>query len=180
MKRHIRKILNVLLSIFLGGAILYWMYRGFDIDTMKSVLERDVNWWWMIASFPFGILAQMFRGWRWKQALEPLGEQPRTSTCINAIFISYAASLIVPRIGEFTRCGVLAKKEGTSFPKALGTVVTERAVDSLIILLITIAVLLLQMPMFLSFFSKTGTRLHTSRIMRYAFSTPGTGNSLSL
>ena len=61
MKRHIRKILNVLLSIFLGGAILYWMYRGFDIDTMKSVLERDVNWWWMIASFPFGILAQMFK-----------------------------------------------------------------------------------------------------------------------
>ncbi len=173
MKRHIRKILNVLLSIFLGGAILYWMYRGFDIDTMKSVLERDVNWWWMIASFPFGILAQMFRGWRWKQALEPLGEQPRTSTCINAIFISYAASLIVPRIGEFTRCGVLAKKEGTSFPKALGTVVTERAVDSLIILLITIAVLLLQMPMFLSFFSKTGTRLDDLTQLLGTFSKAG-------
>lgn len=159
MKRYIRKTANVLLSILLGGAILYWMYRGFDVNTIKEVLRHDVNWWWMLASFPFGILAQMFRGWRWKQALEPLGERPRTGTCINAIFISYAASLVVPRIGEFTRCGVLAKKEGTSFPKALGTVVTERAVDSLIILLITILVLLLQMPVFVSFFSKTGTRL---------------------
>ena len=159
MRRYIRKTINVLLSILLGGAILYWMYRGFDLNTMKEVLRHDVNWWWMLTSFPFGILAQMFRGWRWKQALEPLGEHPRGATCINAIFISYAASLIVPRIGEFTRCGVLAKKEGTSFPKALGTVVTERAVDSLIILLITLLVLLLQMPVFVSFFSKTGTRI---------------------
>lgn len=158
--RYVRKVVNVLLSLVLGGAILYWMYRGFDIDTIEYVLRHDVNWWWMIASFPFGILAQMFRGWRWKQTLEPLGERPRTSTCINSIFISYAASLIIPRIGEFTRCGVLSRKEGANFAKALGTVVTERAVDSLLILMITIVVLLAQMPVFLSFFTKTGTRLN--------------------
>lgn len=159
VNRYVRKTVNVLLSLVLGGAILYWMYRGFDMAAIEQVLRHDVNWWWMIASFPFGILAQMFRGWRWKQTLEPLGEHPRTSTCINSIFISYAASLIIPRIGEFTRCGVLARKEGTNFPKALGTVVTERAVDSLLILIITIIVLLAQMPVFISFFSKTGTRL---------------------
>lgn len=173
MNRYIRKTLNVLLSIILGGAILYWMYRGFDLDSVRGVLEHDMNWWWMLASFPFGILAQMFRGWRWRQTLEPLGEKPRTSTCINAIFISYAASLVVPRIGEFTRCGVLAKKEGTSFSKALGTVVTERAVDSLLILLITIAVLLLQMPVFVSFFLKTGTRLDDFRQLLGTFSQTG-------
>lgn len=158
MNRRIRKVINITLSIVLGGAILYWMYRGFNFDSVKDVLLNEMNWWWMIASFPFGILAQMFRGWRWKQTLEPLGEHPRTTTCLNAIFLSYAASLVVPRIGEFTRCGVLAKKEGTSFPKALGTVVTERAVDSVLILIITAIVLLMQLPVFLSFFSKTGTK----------------------
>lgn len=173
MKRYIRKTSNILLSIFLGGAILYWMYRGFDVATIREVLRRDVNWWWMLASFPFGVLAQMFRGWRWRQTLEPLGERPRTATCLNAIFISYAASLIVPRIGEFTRCGVLARKEGTSFPKALGTVVTERAVDSLIILFITILVLLMQMPVFISFFSKTGTRLDNLMGLMGTFSKAG-------
>ena len=30
---------------------------------------------WMLLSFPFGITAQLFRGWRWKQSLEPLGEK---------------------------------------------------------------------------------------------------------
>ncbi len=161
LKNHpyIRKTLNVTMSLLLGGAILYWMYRDFDFNSVRHVLLHEMNWWWMLASFPFCVMAQAFRGLRWKQALEPLDEKPKASSCIHAIFISYAASLIVPRIGEFTRCGVLAKKEGVSFPKALGTVVTERAIDSLIILFIAATVFLMQLPVFLRFFTKTGTRL---------------------
>lgn len=151
-------ILKIATPLILGGAILYWMYRDFDFQRIRHVLTDEMNWWWMLLSFPFGILAQTFRAWRWNQALEPLGENPRASTSIYSIFISYAASLVVPRIGEFTRCAILKRWEGTSFPKALGTVVTERAVDSLIILIITAITLLSQLPVFLNFFSRTGTR----------------------
>lgn len=150
--------MKVIIPVILGGTILYWMYRDFDFQSINHVLTDEMNWWWMLLSFPFGILAQAFRGWRWKQSLEPLGEKPRTSTTVYSIFLSYAASLVVPRIGEFTRCGVLKRWEGISFTRALGTVVTERAVDSLIILIITAIVLLSQMPVFLNFFAKTGTR----------------------
>ena len=172
-KRYIRKTINIGLPLLFGGAILYWMYRDFDIESIRDVLLHKMNWWWMLASFPFGILAQAFRAWRWKQTLAPLDEHPRTKTCTNAIFLSYAASLVVPRIGEFTRCGVLAKKDGVNFAKALGTVVAERAVDSLIILIITALVLLLQMPVFLSFFSKTGTRIDDLTALLGMFSTTG-------
>ena len=172
-KRYIRKTINIGLPLLFGGAILYWMYRDFDIESIRDILLHKMNWWWMLASFPFGILAQAFRAWRWKQTLAPLDEHPRTKTCTNAIFLSYAASLVVPRIGEFTRCGVLAKKDGVNFAKALGTVVTERAVDSLIILIITALVLLLQMPVFLSFFSKTGTRIDDLTALLGMFSTTG-------
>lgn len=157
--RYIRKTLNVALPVLLGGAILYWMYRDFDFEAVRNVLLHEMNWWWMLLSIPFGVLAQVFRAWRWKQSLEPLGERPRTNTCMNAVFLSYASSLVVPRIGEFMRCGVLARKDGTNFAKALGTVVTERAVDSLIVLVITVLVLLLQMPVFITFFTRTGTRI---------------------
>ena len=118
-KRCLITTLKVTTPFILGGAILYWMFRNFDFKSMERVLCEEMNWWWMLLSFPFGILAQAFRGWRWKQALEPVGENPRTSTTIYSIFISYAASLAVPRIGEFTRCGVLKRWEGTSFPKAI-------------------------------------------------------------
>ncbi|MBQ7683161.1 MAG: flippase-like domain-containing protein, partial [Bacteroidaceae bacterium] len=110
-------------------------------------------------SFPFGVLAQSFRGWRWKQTLDPMGEHARPSTAVNAVFLSYAVSLIIPRIGEFTRCGVLKRWEGISFSKALGTVVTERAVDTLIVMLYSGLILLVEMSVFGTFFRKTGTSM---------------------
>ena len=153
-------ILKILMPLILGGAILYWMYRGEDWQTIWHVMTDEMDWTWMLLSFPFGITAQMFRGWRWRQTLDPVGEHPRVSVSIHSIFLSYAASLVVPRVGEFTRCGVLKRYDNISFPKALGTVVTERAIDSLLIMSITTMVLLLEMSTFGTFFRKTGTNLN--------------------
>ena len=207
-KKQGSNLLKVIMPLFLGGAILYWMYRDFDFQTVGDVMLHEMDWTWMLLSFPFGILAQMMRGWRWKQTLEPILEErgerreerdyssigerreeessryevrgtryensscadsnlaprtshlaPRASICHNAVFLSYAVSLVIPRIGEFTRCGVLKRWEGISFSKALGTVVTERAVDTLIVMLYSGLILLFEMSVFGSFFRKTGTSM---------------------
>ena len=159
IKKISNDIFKIALSLILGGAILYWMYRGFNFHSIEQVVMHDMNWTWMLLSFPFGILAQMFRGWRWKQTLEPIDEHPRTCTCINSIFLSYAVSLVVPRIGEFARCGVLKRYDNVSFPKALGTVVTERAIDSLLVMIITGLTFISQIPVFMKFFRRTGTSM---------------------
>ena len=173
-KSILGNIVKIVLPFLLGGAILWWMYRGEDLSTISHVLTEEMNWTWMLLSFPFGILAQMFRGWRWKQTLDPIedlspstAKQPlsgqkiraRSATCIHAVFISYAASLVIPRIGEFSRCAILKRYDGVSFSKALGTVVTERAVDTLIVLLYSGIILLIEMSVFGTFFKKTGTSL---------------------
>jgi uncharacterized protein (TIRG00374 family) len=62
-------------------------------------------------------------------------------------------------VGEVTRCGVLSKYDGVSFSKSLGTVVSERMIDTLCVGLITGMVLLLQMPVFATFFAETGTNV---------------------
>ena len=152
-------LLKIVMPLTLGGAILYWMYRDFDFQMVRHVMLHEMNWTWMLLSFPFGILAQAMRGWRWKQTLDPIGEHPRHSTAVNAVFLSYAVSLVIPRIGEFTRCGVLKRWEGISFSKALGTVVTERAVDTLIVMFYSGLILLIEMSVFGTFFRKTGTSL---------------------
>ena len=161
---------KIALPLVLGGAILFWMYRDFDFEHIEKVLAEEMNWSWMLLSFPFGILAQMFRGWRWKQTLEPIGESPRKATAIHAVFLSYAASLVVPRIGEFTRCGVLRRYDGVSFAKALGTVVTERAIDTLLMGVLALLTLLLQMDVFTTFFTRTGTSVDA---VIHKFSTMG-------
>ena len=194
-KTLLNNIIKIVLPFILGGAILWWMYRGEDFLTISRVLTEEMNWTWMLLSFPFGILAQMFRGWRWKQTLEPISRnvecgtwnenssftdyshenipnkgnliphstfripQIRSSVCLHAIFISYAASLVIPRIGEFSRCAILKRYDGVSFSKALGTVVTERAVDTLIVMLYSGIILLIEMSIFGTFFKKTGTSL---------------------
>lgn len=155
--KNTQNIFKILLPIILGGGILYWMYRGFDFQSIRHILTDEMDWTWMLLSFPFGILAQAFRGWRWHQTLEPMDEHPRKSVTLNAVFLSYAASLAIPRIGEFTRCGILKRWEGISFAKALGTVVTERAVDTLMVMLYSGLILLFELSTFGTFFKKTGT-----------------------
>ena len=159
MKSFLKIVIQTALPFLLGLGILWWMYRGTDWTDFFACVAHDMKWGWMLLSLAFGILPQLARAWRWKMALEPLGERPRRSTCEDAIFLSYAASLVVPRVGEVTRCGTLKKFDGVSFTKSLGTVVTERLVDSALMLLFTGLAFLAQLPMFLSFLQKTGTNL---------------------
>ncbi len=159
MNKRLKKSLKALLPIVLGVFVLYFVYRDYDFSRIGEVLAHEVSWDWMVLSLLFGILSHVFRGLRWEQTLQPLGEYPKKANCIDAIFISYAANLIIPRMGELTRCGVLNKTDGVNFSKALGTVVTERIIDTVCILLITAATFLLQMSIFMRFFSETGTKV---------------------
>lgn len=161
MKHTITIALKVLLPILLGSAILWWMYRGEDWEQIIHSMTHDMRWEWMLLSFPFGILAQTFRAWRWQMALEPVGEHPRTSTTIYSIFVSYAVSLVIPRSGEFARCGVLKRYDNVNFSTAVGTVVTERAIDTALMLCLTLLTLLLQVSTFMTFFEHTGTTVES-------------------
>lgn len=156
MKKTLHTILRIGLPIVLGGAILWWMYRGFEWKEVSDALSIGMRWEWMLLSMPFGILAQVLRGLRWRQMLEPMDERPRRLSCVNAIFISYASSLAVPRVGELLRCGYLNRTEGTRMSRALGTVVTERVVDVLLILLLTLFTVMWQVPVFIHFMGSTG------------------------
>ena len=159
MSHQMQNAAKVLLPLILGGAILYWMYRDFDFGQIKHAMLYDMHWSWMILSLPFGITAQLFRGLRWRQTLDPIGEHARRATSVYAVFLSYATSLVIPRVGEFVRCGVLKRYDRVAFAKSLGTVVTERAVDTIVVMLVTLITLLLQLRVFRRFFVTTGTRL---------------------
>ena len=159
IKKLLKKVLQVVFPFLLGMIILFWTYRDFNFQRIGEVLHGGLNYSWILLSLAFGVLANLFRGWRWIQTLAPLGEHPKPSNCVYAIFISYAANLVIPRVGEVSRCGVLAKYDQVSFSKSLGTVVSERLIDTLCIGLIAGVTLLLQAPVFVSFFEQTGTNV---------------------
>lgn len=157
LKKYVNKIFQIGLPVILGAVIMLWTYHGFDFSGVGKVLCGEMNYGWMLLSLLFGVVAQLLRGWRWVLALAPLGHCPKSADCVYAIFVSYAANLVLPRVGEVSRCGILSKYDGVSFSKSLGTVVSERLVDSVCILIITVVTLLLQSTVFAHFFRLTGT-----------------------
>lgn len=159
MNKLVKKTLKILLPAALGGFVLYWVYRDFDFARARATLLHGTDWGWMLLSLFPGVMSHVFRGWRWKQTLAPLGASPRSGDCVDAIFVSYAANLVLPRVGEVSRCGVLARYDGVPFAKSLGTVVTERLIDMLSILLIAGLTFVAQMPVFFRFFEETGTKI---------------------
>ena len=136
LKKVLNKVFQIALPLVLGAAILLWTYHDFDFRRVWSVLDGGMNYGWMAFSLVFGVLGHLFRGWRWNLTLAPL-----------------------PRVGEVSRCGILSKYDGVSFSKSLGTVVTERLIDTICVLLITVVTLLLQSRVFAAFFEKTGTNM---------------------
>ena len=157
IKKTINKLFQIVFPLLLGVIILAWTYYDFDFKSVWSVIVNDMDYGWMLFSLIFGIFGHLFRGWRWRLSLAPIGETTTRSNSVYAVFVAYAVNLIIPRVGEASRCGVLAKYDGVSFSKSLGTVVMERVIDSLCILLITIFTLVLQTKVFAAFFEKTGT-----------------------
>lgn len=157
MKKLIKKTLQIIFPVLLGGGILVWVYRDRDFSQIWHTLLYEMNWWWMLLSLFFGIMSHVIRGIRWKMTLVALDEHPKTSNCVNAVFLSYAANLVLPRVGEVSRCGVLSKYDGISFSKSLGTVVSERMIDALCVVFITAIAMFTQMSTFTSFFAATGT-----------------------
>ena len=79
-----------------------------------------------------------------------------SSVCVNAIFVSYAANLVIPRVGEVSRCVILEQHEKIPFAQSLGTVVSERLLDTLMVLLITAVAVILQWPVFCTFLENAG------------------------
>lgn len=139
----------------MGAVILFWIYRNFDFAQVARELH-SMNLWWFWLSCVFGVLSHALRGWRWMLTLAPLGYHPNSANCVYSIFIAYAANLVVPRVGEVSRCVVLERYDAVPFAQSLGTLVSERLVDTVMVLAITLAAVMLQWQVFYSFVVEAG------------------------
>ena len=127
-----------------------------------------MNLWWFAVTVLFGIMSHVIRGWRWRLTLAPLGYNPSAATCVDSVYVAYAANLVLPRVGEVSRCVILERHEHVPFAHALGTLVMERMIDTLMVLLITLVAVAAQWPVFLEFIGETGISMPSGAL----FSTP--------
>ncbi len=140
MKKKILSVLKYLLFLAIGGVLLWLALRGKDIN--KSLTEiKNADYTWIALAIIAMVFSHIVRAMRWNQLLDTLNIKTKTNTTFYAVMIGYFVNNAVPRLGEITRCGVLARHHKVPVNSVIGTVIAERAFDILtmfIILLITI------------------------------------------
>lgn len=161
MKNSLKKTLKILLPLAFGIFLVWYSYNLTSPEDRDQIVRhiKEANFLWVGLSIFIGILSHVSRAIRWNYLLEPLGYRPKISNNILIIFMSYFANAIIIRSGEVLRPTVLATYEEVPFEKGLGTIVTERIIDLLMLLLLILTALVLQTNVILGVLDENGIGL---------------------
>ncbi|MBW8686707.1 lysylphosphatidylglycerol synthase transmembrane domain-containing protein [Chitinophaga rhizophila] len=132
------------LAIGLG---LVWLVTHNLTDKEKDDIFNSLgraNYWLLIPVIIVGIASHWYRAVRWKLIMQPLGYNPGTLNTFFAVMVGYLANLAVPRLGEVTRCGIVARYEKIPVDKLVGTMIAERAVDMLLLIILMVITVAIQ------------------------------------
>ncbi len=105
---------------------------------------KGANYVWVIISLVISMFSHFLRAYRWNYLLNPLGHKVGLLNSNCYVFVCYFANYGIPRMGEISRCTLAAKYDKVPFEVALGTVITERIVDTLVFVVISVLTLCLQ------------------------------------
>ncbi len=133
----------VLLSV---GILLTWLSLKSVWTEKDKIIDsfKNANYLWVVVSIVIAFFSHWLRAYRWNYLLKPLGHSVKPTNALGAVLVGYFANYGLPRMGELTRCTLVAKYDNVPFEVALGTVITERIVDMLLVLLIFVITLFAQ------------------------------------
>jgi uncharacterized protein (TIRG00374 family) len=142
----IKSLLKLILPLTIGLFFVYLSYNTTSEEERKLIYTyiQKADLRFVMLSVFFGVLSHLSRAYRWKFLLSPLGYQPRFINSVLAVLIAYIANLGIPRSGEILRATTLSSYENIPFEKTFGTIVAERLVDLLILLIFVLTALVLQ------------------------------------
>lgn len=153
-QKKLLKLLKTFLPLALGVFFIYYSYSKFSAQERETLINNisNIDPMWIVFTLTGGLLSHMSRAYRWKLLIQPMGYKIRFSTAFMAIMAGYLANLGIPRSGEVLRGATAATYENIPFEKAFGTIIAERAVDVVMVLIIvTIAILMQTQELYLFF-----------------------------
>lgn len=138
--------LKLILFLSLGFFLLWLVTKDVSAEDWDHIFSAfaNANYFWIGISIILSVLSHISRAIRWNILFEPLGHTPKTSNSFFAVMIGYMANYALPRLGEVTRCGVLATYEKIPLTQSIGTVVVERVVDVLCMLIVFLLMVLVE------------------------------------
>ena len=83
----------------------------------------------LLLSVILGLLSYIVRAVRWRLLFQPLGYTIPIFHSFIAVMVGYFANLLLPRMGEISRCVILKKTDKVDMASSFGTVIAERVID---------------------------------------------------
>ncbi|ATA71967.1 lysylphosphatidylglycerol synthase transmembrane domain-containing protein [Capnocytophaga canis] len=140
------KLIKTILPLFLGVFLCWYAYSQFTDEQLNEIKEKflKADYFYIILSVLLGFLSNVSRALRWELLLNPMGYKTRSYNRIMAVFIGYLVNVTIPRSGEISRALVVNRYDGVPFDKSIGTIISERVVDLILLLSFTLTAFLLQ------------------------------------
>jgi glycosyltransferase 2 family protein len=129
LKLSAKQAIQVLASFIVAILIFWYLYKDIRMESLVNALQQ-ASMSYIGLSVALSIFGYWMRAWRWRLLIK-VGEQqvPSSMRIFWALMGGYLANLLIPRAGEVARCGYLNKTDRLPMGKLLGTVILERTVD---------------------------------------------------
>jgi uncharacterized protein (TIRG00374 family) len=172
MNLSLISVLKYILLLSVAVLLLFFAFRNVSIRIIVDEMMK-ANVWWLLVSTTVSFIALISRAYRWKLLIEPLGYQPSLKNTTYAVMVGYLANLAFPRLGEVTRCGSLSTAENIPFNKLLGTVVVERVIDVISLLMCILLVAIIEFNRLGNFFKDNFSDPLISKLTNFTSSAIG-------
>ncbi len=123
-----KTFLTIAISLAIAALFMWWALKGMEFRKIAGYFAK-ANYFWVFIAAIFGVLAYWFRAVRWNLLLEPMGYKISTSNSFWTISFGYLMNLTIPRSGELARSTALFGVEKVPVDKSFGTIILERVVD---------------------------------------------------
>ena len=148
-------ILKYIASLSFAGLIIYLLFRNQDPVALVEKIS-EVEFGWVILSMIFGGWAYVNRGIRWIVLIDALGYKSSKINSVSAVSVGYFTNMFIPRAGEISRCTALNKVEKIPVDKLFGTILVERVLDFVFLIILFLLILILKFDLILQFFTELG------------------------
>lgn len=138
MSKRLRTILQYLFFLALGLLFAWLSLKKLDKEKIAQIKIAFVNarHWLIIPVFAILFLSHYIRGLRWRLLIQSIGHNASRTNSFFAVMIGYLVNQGVPRLGEVVKCTVLSRYEKIPVEKLIGTIILERLIDALTLLVI--------------------------------------------
>ena len=147
-RQRLLTILKVTVTFLIVAFSIYFSLWKVDFSELGQSFKTANYWFALLIIIPI-VLSHYARAIRWKVILERIHPDVRTGNLFAGVMIGYFMNNLIPRSGELLRPWFTDQAEkNTTYSSLLGSIIVERFIDTVALLIIIAAIMMADAHLF--------------------------------